>query len=192
MLGYSGGVSLNYSPRTQPIRTLLPGREISIAPDNQGGTSANETLSQKPDITDGGEEDIRGFIFNTSRPLFGFDYARMAENSKGSENVARDFRETRQSPMAQAAKLLKNVHFNLQGLTRRIVSPDIQSQFETGYTLPLQEFAFISDKIWNSPSGRNVAGSTLASQQPTLQQPAPTASIPTKMPWNISAPGQTY
>ena len=105
---------------------------------------------------------------------------------------ATDFTQKDFSPLAQAQKLRKNVHFNIQGITRRIVSPDAQTQTETGYTLPLQEFGFIVDKNWNSPAGKSVGGSMLAARQPSLKRPQPTASIPTAMPWNVSAPGQTY
>lgn len=190
MLGY-GEVRMNYNPRTQPIRTLLPGRMIPDSPDSQGPLGFGSVLVD-PQGEDHGDQDLRQSNWTKGRPLFGFDYMKMAENGKGTGSAHDDFYEVYFSPLAQAQKLRRNVHFNLQGLTRRIVSPDAQTQTETGYTLPLQEFAFISDKIWNSPSGRNVAGSTIASVQPTLQRAAPTASIPTAMPWNVSAPGQTY
>lgn len=185
---------MNYSPRTQPIRTLLPGKMIPIAPGNEGPVGVG--FSQAPDNTDDGDQDLRGFNqkLQAGVILFGKDYRKMAEKSKGTGSAPDDFDEVYSSPLAQAQKLRNALHFNILNLrgSRRIASPDIQSQFETGYTLPLQEFAFISDKLWNSPAGRNVAGSTMASVQPTLQRPAPVASIPTKMPWNISAPGQTY
>jgi hypothetical protein len=190
MLGY-GDVRMNYSPSTQPIRTLQPGMRIADNPDNAGalgyGSGVNDPLR-----ADHGDGDLRQSNFTYGRPMFGIDYARAANGDKGTGDDKTDFTQKYTSPLAQAQKLRRNVHFNLQGITRRIVTPDIQTQFETGYTLPLQQFAFISSKLWNTPAGKNVAGSMMSSQQPSLKRSAPTASIPTAMPWNVSAPGQTY
>lgn len=190
MLGY---VALNYSPKKQPIRTLLPGEMIPIAPGNEG-PAYDTGLSQRPDNTDDSDEDLRNFNSKLAagQILFGRDYKRMATRAKGTGNTPDDLGENYRGPIAQAAKLHNALHFNFLNLrgSRRIASPDAQSQTETGYTLPLQEFAFISDKIWNSPAGRNVAGTSQS--QPSIGLPAPTASIPTAMPWNVSAPGIPY
>lgn len=187
MLGY---VNLNYSPRTQPIRTMIPGKMIPIAPNNSGPTGNQQGLTQRPNNNSGGDENIQNYDF--SYGLFGRDYKRMASEAKGTGATPEDFEENYQGQRAQASRLHNALHFNFLNLrgSRRIASPDIQSQFETGYTLPLQEFAFISSKLWNTPAGRNVAGTAMS--QPSIQLPAPTASIPTSMPWNVSAPGVSY
>lgn len=187
MLGY---VTLNYSPRTQPIRTLIPGRMVPIGPENNGNTGNQQGLTQVPNNTPAGDEDLQNY--DSPYGMFGRDYKRIADRAKGTGNTPKDLEEPYQGPLAQAARAHNILHFNTNNLrgSRRIASPDIQSQFETGYTLPLQEFAFISDKIWNSPAGRNVAGTPMG--QPSIQLPAPTSSIPTAMPWNISAPGGPY
>lgn len=187
MLGY---VDLNYSPRQQPIRTLVPGQMTQIAPDNAG--AADIGFSQRPDNSDNNDTDLRNIDIRlkSGSILFGRDYKRLANRAKGTGNTPEDLGESYTGPIAQAAKAHNALHFNLQGITRRIVSPDAQTQTETGYTLPLQDFAFVSDKLWNSPAGRNVAGTSMS--QPSIGLPAPTASIPTAMPWNVSAPGMPY
>lgn len=187
MLGY---VELNYSPRQQPVRTLIPGIMTQIAPDNAGPSDTG--FSQKPDNSDNNDEDLRNINIrlHAGNILFGRDYKKLATRAKGTGNTPDDLGENYSGPIAQAARAHDNLHFNLQGLTRRIVSPDAQTQTETGYTLPLQEFAFISDKLWNSPAGRNVAGTPMS--LPSIGVPSPVASIPTAMPWNVSAPGMTY
>lgn len=88
------------------------------------------------------------------------------------------------SPMAQGQRLRKNVGWNMLALARGVFSPDLQSQNETGYTVPLQEFGFQSDLLWNSPSGRSVLNTGNAGNQPQVKSPTPTISIPVKMPWN--------
>jgi hypothetical protein len=195
MLGYAE-VRMNYGPGIQPpMRTLLPGEKIPDNPDNRGATGYGG-WTPKADITtntpisgDHGDSDLTQENFTTGVPT-GKNYKQPLAGAimlAGQNNL---ISEAYGSALAQAQKLRNNQHFNLQGLTRRIVSPDPQTQFEQGYTLPLQSFAFISSKLWNTPAGRNVAGSTMTHKQPSLKRPAPTSSIPTRMPWNgISAPG---
>lgn len=168
MLGYAA-VRLSGNPSAAPRRILIPDSVSTYSPDSRGTTDF--------------EKDSNGD--NTFTPAKGQPMVVPKGQSFAGMNEL--IKEAYVGQRAQAQKLRNNTHFNLQGITRRITAPDRQSQTEQGYTLPLQWFAYKSSMLWNTPAGRSVAGKVLA--QPTLKKPAPTQSIPVRMPWN-SAPGQ--
>lgn len=193
MLGY-GAVSLSGNPTKAPQRTLLPGRIIPNQPDNQGATGRGTAFFNAAPAINRVEKGEPALVHPNFDDLpDGVNYsgirAGIASLSDGGAGL---IYEARRSIIAQGAKLFRNQHFNLQGLTRRIAAPDAQSQTETGYTLPLQWFAYRTKNYYDSPAGKASPGSSQTNKQPTLKKPAPTASIPTSMPWNVSAPGVPY
>lgn len=206
------GVRMTGIPRAQPVRTMLPNLYLMEGTaDNGGGTGAMRILSrdghykvteniEDPVFNKHGDEDLTqgNFTVQPFEPgvVYGGIRAGVASLQDGGAKL---IEEAYHSVLAQAQRLRNNTHYNTQGLTRAIWNPDKQSLYEVGYTLPLQWFAYQAKKHFlgtfgpgTSPAGRNAPGSMKASQHPTLKRPIPVASIPTAMPWNVSAPGAIY
>lgn len=195
--------NLDVHPLEQPLRSLYPGSLLSVSLDSVGHTGYGGSKQFQHGDDAEGDESFDQAIFQTAgsdvgfrRPLFGKRYGRGGLRS-GVVSLEQfgfnTFEENYTGPVAQAQKLRNNTHFNMMNLrgSRLIASPDPMTQYEIGYTLPLQEFAFIVPKDPFTPAGANNAGSMMAAAHPTLKRPVPTQSIPTAMPWN-SAPGTPY
>lgn len=93
--------------------------------------------------------------------------------------------EAYNTPMAQAQRLrtAQTLIPDLPG-QQMIMSPDAQSQTETGYTQPIQDFtggAVVQGTYFTQPGG-TTSGTALT--QPTLKVAQPQQPIPTGMPWN--------
>lgn len=194
-------------PRAAPVRTLIPNYYLGEGTaDNGGGTGAMRFVPKvSPNIEDPvynkhGDADLTQANFTVNPMIVGIKYGGMRMGIASlQDGGGKLIEEAYKSVFAQAQRLRNNVHYNTQGLTRAIGIPDQPSQYEIGYTLPLQWFAYQAKKHFlgtfgpgTSPAGKNAPGSMMGSQHPTLKRPIPTASIPTAMPWNVSAPGAIY
>lgn len=172
MLGYSAGdVRMTQSNKTAIVRRLIPyiPQADNWGPNANGGQfgSANDTQN---------EENLLNF--DPRIPMTSAETG--VKYGSHFQQVSRAYT----SVVSQGQRLRDNMHFNARNLagTRKIFSPDAQSQYEMGYTLPIQAFAFVSSKLWNTPAGRNVAGKILS--HPTLKKAQPANNIPVSMPWS--------
>lgn len=187
--------NLDVHPLEQPVRSLYPGTLLTDTMDSRGhtGFGGSKQFGFGGDAQGDASLDQGNFEGDQNvgfrRPLFGKEYAMggMRAGVLTLEQFGQNtLQENYEGAFAQAQKLRNNSHYNKMSLrgSRNIASPDPMTQYEVGYTLPLQEFAFIVPKDPYTPAGRNAPGSMMASVHPTLKRPVPTQSIPTAMPWN--------
>ena len=197
-------------PREAPVRTLVTSYYVGEGGGDSGGSTGamriltpdhHYKLSQDiedPVFNKHGDEDLTQSNFTVQKFQRGKEqYGGMRAGVMSlQDGGAKLIDEAYDSKLAQAQRLRDNQHYNLQGITRNIPSPDAPSTTEIGYTLPIQWFAYSAKKHFlgtfgpGSPAAANAPGSMLASMHPTLKRALPTATIPTAMPWNVSAPGQ--
>ena len=92
--------------------------------------------------------------------------------------------EAYNTPMAQAQRLRNAQQILPDFPSKAILSPDAQSQTETGYTQPIQDFTggpSVAGTYYTQPGGTTSGN---MNNQPTLKLPQPSTPIPTGMPWN--------
>lgn len=171
MLGYTGDVVMTQSRKKAPVRRLIPylPQSDNWGPDDDQSSTFGTRADSKND------ENLLNFDLHipSTAAETGIKYEHFHQVARAYHSV-----------VSQGQRLRDNMHFNRRNLagTRKIFSPDAQTQYEMGYTLPLQAFAFISSKLWDSPAGKNVAGKQLA--HPTLKKAQPVNTIPVSMPWS--------
>jgi hypothetical protein len=92
--------------------------------------------------------------------------------------------EAYSTPFAQAQRLRDAQTILPDFPTQAILSPDAQSQTETGYTQPIQDFTggpTVAGTYFTQPGGITNGSSN---SQPNLKMAQPQTPIPTGMPWN--------